>query len=192
MSISFGHQEIAAEASGLKETTSVAGSAEQRFQTRSINGLMTQTKSISKRARAGRATTLPTMTIRAARGSVDSVLWMRPGLIVHDALSGREYRVVRFLGQGGFGAAYQASRLHSTNSSTDTCVLKVTIHAATWHRERSWARRKEGYRWSDPCRTPLRHNSPPSEMIIRACKLSETGQVRIGPCCARGDDNRHF
>ena len=73
--------------------------------------------------------------MQAARGSIDPVLWLRPGLIVRDALSGREYRVVRFLGQGGFGAAYEAGRLSSRNSPAGTCVLKVTVHAATWHRE---------------------------------------------------------
>jgi len=97
---------------------------------------------ISKRLKAGWPATLPTKTIRATRASiratqapVDSVLWLPPGLIVRDALSGREYRVVKFLGQGGFGAAYQASRRPRTNSFPDMCVLKVTVHAATWHRE---------------------------------------------------------
>jgi serine/threonine protein kinase len=75
------------------------------------------------------------MTMQAARASVDSVLWLRPGLIVQDALSGREYRIVRFLGRGGFGAAYQADRLPGKSSSAGACVLKVTVHAATWHRE---------------------------------------------------------
>ena len=42
---------------------------------------------------------------------------------------------LRLLGQGGFGAAYQAVRLSGPNSSPDTCVLKVTIDAPTWHRE---------------------------------------------------------
>jgi serine/threonine-protein kinase len=79
--------------------------------------------------------------MRAARTSIDSVLWLRPGLIVEDALSGRAYRIVKFLGQGGFGAAYLAGRLPATNADADArlpghaCVLKVTIHAATWHRE---------------------------------------------------------
>jgi len=75
------------------------------------------------------------MTMPAARPSVDSVLWLRPGLIVQDAMSGREYRVLKFLGQGGFGAAYQVGRLPTANSPSITCVLKVTIHAPTWHRE---------------------------------------------------------
>ncbi len=79
--------------------------------------------------------TLPTKTIRAARPPVDPALWLQPGLIVQDVLSGHEYRVVKFLGRGGFGAAYQASRMRGTDSSAGTCVLKVTIHAATWHRE---------------------------------------------------------
>jgi len=39
------------------------------------------------------------------------------------------------LGQGGFGAVYQAHRLPARNTPAATCVLKVTIHAATWHRE---------------------------------------------------------
>lgn len=88
-----------------------------------------------KKKRSGSSLTPPTKTIRATRTSRDSVLSLHPGLMVQDALSGREYRVVRFLGQGGFGAAYLASRLPSTNSSADTCVLKVTVHAPTWHRE---------------------------------------------------------
>ena len=71
----------------------------------------------------------------AAPARVDSILWLPPGVIVRDELARREYRVVRFLGQGGFGAAYEAGRLPDANSSSDRCVLKVTIHAPTWHRE---------------------------------------------------------
>jgi serine/threonine protein kinase len=92
---------------------------------------MTQTKPTSKRV----PQTLPTKTIRGTRSPVDPALWLNPGQIVQDALSGREYRVVKLLGRGGFGAAYQASRLRSANSSAGICVLKVTIHAPTWHRE---------------------------------------------------------
>jgi serine/threonine protein kinase len=64
-----------------------------------------------------------------------SALWLRPGLIVEDRIRGREYRIDRLLGQGGFGAAYQASRLTGATSSPKLCVLKVTIDAATWHSE---------------------------------------------------------
>jgi serine/threonine protein kinase len=73
--------------------------------------------------------------MKSTRMAVDSVLALRPGLVVHDAIRRREYRIVRFLGRGGFGAAYQALRLPPGSSSYDDCVLKVTIDAPTWHRE---------------------------------------------------------
>jgi serine/threonine protein kinase len=64
-----------------------------------------------------------------------SVLWLRPGLIVQDAIRGREYRIEKFLGQGGFGAAYQVHRLTGAGPGPRLCVLKVTIDAPTWHSE---------------------------------------------------------
>jgi hypothetical protein len=64
-----------------------------------------------------------------------SVLRLRPGAIVQDALNRREYRVDRFLGQGGFGAAYLVTRFSGTRTFPKRCVLKVTIDASTWHRE---------------------------------------------------------
>jgi serine/threonine protein kinase len=73
--------------------------------------------------------------MKATRTPVHPVFWLPPGLVVQDEISRLKYRVVRFLGQGGFGAAYQAVRLSGTNLSPDTCVLKVTIDAPTWHRE---------------------------------------------------------
>jgi eukaryotic-like serine/threonine-protein kinase len=62
-------------------------------------------------------------------------LRLSPGLIVEDAIRGRTYRIDRFLGQGGFGAAYQGYRVAGASSSSRRCVLKVTIDAATWHSE---------------------------------------------------------
>jgi serine/threonine protein kinase len=63
------------------------------------------------------------------------LLWLHPGLVVEDAFRGREYRIEKFLGQGGFGAAYQVHRLSGSRSGPRLCVLKVTVHAPTWHRE---------------------------------------------------------
>lgn len=63
------------------------------------------------------------------------VLWLRPGLVVQDEIRGREYRIDHFLGQGGFGAAYQAYRLTRASSGPRRCVLKATLDAATWHSE---------------------------------------------------------
>ncbi|HTR39331.1 MAG TPA: protein kinase [Bryobacteraceae bacterium] len=76
--------------------------------------------------------TQPTVTMKPARAAA---LWLPSGLIVQDAIRGREYRVEKFLGQGGFGAAYQAHRLSGEGSAPRLCVLKVTIDAATWHSE---------------------------------------------------------
>jgi serine/threonine protein kinase len=70
-----------------------------------------------------------------ARAVVDAGLWLDPGTIVRDAIRRREYRVARFLGRGGFGAAYEAVRLFRAPALPGACVLKVTVHAPTWHRE---------------------------------------------------------
>jgi hypothetical protein len=78
--------------------------------------------------------TLPTVTIRT-RAPVDAGLWLNPGTIVQDAVRRREYRVARFLGRGGFGAAYEAVRLFRARALPGACVLKVTVHAVAWHRE---------------------------------------------------------
>jgi serine/threonine-protein kinase len=76
--------------------------------------------------------TKPTVTIAPA-GS--SLLRLPAGLVVDDAFRGRRYRIESFLGQGGFGAAYLAHRLRTRGLPASPCVLKVTIDAATWHRE---------------------------------------------------------
>jgi serine/threonine-protein kinase len=69
------------------------------------------------------------------RTVADAGLWLNPGTLGQDALRGREYRVSRFLGRGGFGAAYEAVRLFHVAALPDSCVLKVTVDAVTWHRE---------------------------------------------------------
>ena len=73
--------------------------------------------------------------MKTTRAPVDSILWLAPGVVVHDAIGGRRYQVMRFLGKGGFGAAYQADRLADGGLAPGTYVLKVTIDARAWHRE---------------------------------------------------------
>src|ERR1043166_2395639 len=90
---------------------------------------------LSNRKRTPGSSTQATATIKTSHVSVPVVLWLPPGVIVRDAIGGREYRILRFLGKGGFGAAYQAVRVSGPNSFPDKCVLKVTIDARTWHGE---------------------------------------------------------
>lgn len=71
--------------------------------------------------------------MKTAQAPVTGVLWLPPGAIVRDSTGRREYRVLRFLGKGGFGAAYQAVRIGRAKS--DAIVLKVTVDARTWHGE---------------------------------------------------------
>ena len=52
--------------------------------------------------------TLTTRTIRVIRAPRDPALNLRFGLLVRNALSGRQYRVGEPLGTGGFGAVYRA------------------------------------------------------------------------------------
>jgi len=59
------------------------------------------------------------------------MLLLRKGSVVRSPISGRAYRVGSVLGEGGFGAAYQATRV----DGDEICVLKVTGHAVSWHRE---------------------------------------------------------
>jgi len=43
--------------------------------------------------------------MKATRSGVDPLLQLDAGLVVRDAIGGRDYRVLRLLGKGGFGAA---------------------------------------------------------------------------------------
>ena len=73
--------------------------------------------------------------MKTRRSGTGAALRLDDGAILEDALTGREYRVERFLAQGGFGAAYLASRLLRGGLLSRTCVLKVTMDAVAWHRE---------------------------------------------------------
>jgi serine/threonine-protein kinase len=61
-------------------------------------------------------------------------LHLPSGSIVRNAHSGRQYRVEKLLGAGGFGAAYRATQIGGAKLVND-CVLKIAIDPQGWHRE---------------------------------------------------------
>jgi hypothetical protein len=76
---------------------------------------------------------------------VETGAWVRPsqnpalrlgsGLIVHSAISGREYRVGPALGAGGFGAAYQVEQVSGRDRLPGKLALKVSAEPRGWYRE---------------------------------------------------------
>lgn len=62
------------------------------------------------------------------------------GTIIDNQVSGATYRVKRFLGQGGFGAAYAAFHIDKNGKDRGELVcLKFTTHADVWHGEAFFA-----------------------------------------------------
>lgn len=78
--------------------------------------------------------TLSTETVRVIRAPRDPALHLRFGLLVLNALSGRQYRVGELLGSGGFGAVYRV-QVASGDPLPGQCVLKVAVEPRAWHRE---------------------------------------------------------
>jgi hypothetical protein len=64
----------------------------------------------------------------------DPALQLRSGLVVRNAFSGREYRVGKRLGVGGFGAVYQVTQIAGPELP-GMCVLKVSADTKGWHQE---------------------------------------------------------
>jgi serine/threonine protein kinase len=58
-----------------------------------------------------------------------------PHLIIASAETGHHYRVERFLGQGGFGQVYLASRLGRSADVPSTVCIKVSERSDGWIRE---------------------------------------------------------
>jgi serine/threonine protein kinase len=62
------------------------------------------------------------------------------GTVIDNQVSGTGYRVKKFLGEGGFGAAYAAFRTDEEgNDYGDLVCLKFTTHADVWHGEAFFA-----------------------------------------------------
>ena len=60
---------------------------------------------------------------------------MPVGLLLHNVLSGRQYRVGRHLAKGGFRAVYEALHIAGGKRLPTKCVLKVASEPQAWHRE---------------------------------------------------------
>jgi hypothetical protein len=64
----------------------------------------------------------------------DSGLRLRVGVMVRNFFTGRQYRVGKRLGAGGFGAAYQVTQ-SGNEPAFGECCLKVASEPSGWHRE---------------------------------------------------------
>jgi len=62
-------------------------------------------------------------------------LRLSSGTLVRSALSGREYRVARPLGAGGFGAAYEVAQVSGRELLPGKLALKVSAEPKGWYRE---------------------------------------------------------
>ena len=65
----------------------------------------------------------------------DPELQLPFGSVVRNAISGRQYRVGKLLGAGGFGAGYRVAQAASPKPLPGECVLKVAVGPEAWHRE---------------------------------------------------------
>lgn len=79
--------------------------------------------------------TLTAASRRAVRAPGNPALRLSSGLLVRNTISGRQYRVGEPLGEGGFGAVYQAAHVNGGEPLPAKCVLKVAREPRAWHRE---------------------------------------------------------
>lgn len=60
---------------------------------------------------------------------------LKPNELIVNPLSGSRYRILRQLGEGGFGRAYAAQSLNSRGKPVEDVCLKTTLDQSSWHRE---------------------------------------------------------
>lgn len=88
----------------------------------------------------GSAAATVTLTARLESGAwipamANPALRLKLGELVRSALSGREYRVGKALGAGGFGAAYEVVQAGGRDRLPGRLALKVSVEPRGWYRE---------------------------------------------------------
>ena len=109
--------------------------------------------------------TLSRKTLPLIPAPRDPALHLRSGMLIRNALSGRQYRVGELVGTGGFGAVYQAVHIAGGERLPTKCVLKVAGEPREWHREAYFGdllrnesgivRIYESFAWMPPGARPL-------------------------------------
>jgi serine/threonine protein kinase len=81
-------------------------------------------------------TAAPTRTVRRGRAPADrGGFLLVPSEIVASPESGLQYRIERFLGEGGFGQVYLARRIGRSSVVPDVVCIKVSSRIDGWLRE---------------------------------------------------------
>jgi serine/threonine-protein kinase len=87
------------------------------------------------RTRTMRPSAAMTRTVRARSLLPRSRHLFAPGESLTSPETGLQYRIERFLGEGGFGQVYLARRLGRSNSVPRTVCIKASAHIDGWLRE---------------------------------------------------------
>lgn len=64
----------------------------------------------------------------------DEAIQLRKGTLLRNSESGRSYRLLDFLGRGGFGSAYRAVQTAGEPLEGTVCI-KASLSSESWHRE---------------------------------------------------------
>jgi serine/threonine protein kinase len=89
----------------------------------------------TQQAIATRSLTVAVNNVRTVPAPKNHDLRLQFGSVVKSAISGRQYRIGEVLGSGGFGAVYRIAQVAGGKRLPGTCVMKVTLRVAAWHRE---------------------------------------------------------
>jgi serine/threonine protein kinase len=86
-----------------------------------------------------------TRSMGSARAPDPSRQLLAPGQVVVSPETLREYRIERWLGEGGFGQVYLARRLGRSSGIAQTLCIKVSTHIDGWLREAYFGQLLDGH-----------------------------------------------